>query len=111
MTKKKKQKKTEPLEKSNMVNLKNLTSNSVWDSFYLQGESLPCAVYCIVNEQTRSYQSSITCYNVVCGPPGLHAEVLSPGLEGVTMSLSALKKAVVQKKSLTFQHSYQNKSC
>ena len=94
-----------------MVNLKNLTSNSVWDSFYLQGESLPCAVYCIVNEQTRSYQSSITCYNVVCGPPGLHAEVLSPGLEGVTMSLSALKKAVVQKKSLTFQHSYQNKSC
>ena len=41
-------------------------------------------MYCIVNEQTRSYQSSITCYNVVCGPSGLHAELLSPGLEGVT---------------------------
>ena len=34
MTKKNK-KKTEPLEKSNMVNLKNITPNSVWDSFYL----------------------------------------------------------------------------
>ena len=28
-------KKPEPLEKSNMVNLKNITPNSVWDSFYL----------------------------------------------------------------------------
>ena len=35
MTKKNKTKKTEPLEKSNMVNLKNITPNSVWDSFYL----------------------------------------------------------------------------
>ena len=35
MTKKKQTKKTEPLEKSNMVNLKNITPNSVWDSFYL----------------------------------------------------------------------------
>ena len=35
MTKKKPKKKTEPLEKSNMVNLKNITPNSVWDSFYL----------------------------------------------------------------------------
>ena len=32
---KKKTKKTEPLEKSNMLNLKNITPNSVWDSFYL----------------------------------------------------------------------------
>ena len=32
---KKNPKKTEPLEKSNMVNLKNITPNSVWDSFYL----------------------------------------------------------------------------
>ena len=68
--------KSNNLEKSNMINSKNLTSNSVWDYFFYKG-NLPCTVYCIVNKQIRGYQSSITSYNVVCGPPGLHSELLS----------------------------------
>ena len=45
-------------------------------------------MYCIVNKQIRGYQSSITSYNVVCGPPGPHSELLSPGLEESLLSVS-----------------------
>ena len=72
--------------KKNQSHLKNLTSNSVWDSFSYEGSL--CPVLCTVNEQIRGYQSYITCYNVVCGPPGLHAELLSPGLEESLLSVS-----------------------
>ena len=48
------------------------------------GRYHPC---CIVNEE-RGYQSSITSYNVVCGPPGPHSELLSPGLEESLLSVS-----------------------
>ena len=45
-------------------------------------------MYCIVNKQIRGYQSSITSYNVVCGPSGPHSELLSPGLEESLLSVS-----------------------
>ena len=38
--------KSNNLEKSNMINLKNLTSNSVWDSFFYKGNL--CPVLCTV---------------------------------------------------------------
>ena len=44
-------------------------------------------MYCIVNKQIRGYQSSITSY-VVCGPPGPHSELLSPGVEESLLSAS-----------------------